>query len=535
MHKKFTYTAADYGLDDAKLDVVVERLRAIVGDEHVITGDATREFGDPFSPDTWTDLIPPAVVQPASTEEVQAIVRLANDLDVPLWTNSQGRNNGYGGSAPRLPGSIVVNLRRMNRVLEVNDDLAYVVVEPGVSYNELYAHLRAVGSTLWADVPDLGWGSVVGNALDHGIGYSKHGNHADAVCGMEVVLADGSLLRTGMGAMPNNDTFHLTRRGYGPSADSIFMQSNFGIVTSIGYWCMREPEIYMPCWAFLESDEQVADFMDALRPLMQDGTIPNIPSMFNALGAIGFVGDHDRATVYQGDGPVPQDVAEAYAREHIGIQAWNMRFALYGAETVVDAQFAVIKQALERVPGVTIVGTRFPGSDLPVEQFDQNLKVQACVPDMSMIEATKFGVSGTGGHMTFSSLVPLTGESAVHVRDLVRSRVEGVGLDYTATFIIFPRHVVHVAVIVFDLETEGADHAYETCREMIAELGAMGYAEYRAHVDYMDLVASLFDFNDHAQLRFNERLKDALDPNGVLSPGKQGIWPQRLRSLEGRG
>ena len=87
-------------------------------------------------------------------------------------------------------------------------------------------------------VPDLGWGSVVGNALENGATYLPTGSDMAAACGMEVVLPSGELLRTGMGAMPGNRAWHVYKRSLGPSLDTLFMQSNFGIVTKMGVWLM---------------------------------------------------------------------------------------------------------------------------------------------------------------------------------------------------------------------------------------------------------------------------------------------------------
>ena len=73
--------------------------------------------------------------------------------------------------------------KRMNQVLALDDESCFALLEPGVTYFGLYEAIRDQGKKLWVDVPDLGGGSVLGNTLDRGVGYTPYGDHFGMHCG----------------------------------------------------------------------------------------------------------------------------------------------------------------------------------------------------------------------------------------------------------------------------------------------------------------------------------------------------------------
>jgi 4-cresol dehydrogenase (hydroxylating) len=115
------------------------------------------------------------------------------------------------------------------------------------------------------------------------------------------------------------------------------------------------------------------------------------------------------------------------------------------------------------------------------------------------------------------------------MRGLIEDRAK---LDYLgALLMVNARTFIHITMVLFDTTNERQVRgAYETSKLLVREAAERGYGEYRAHLDFMDLAADQYSFGDHAYRRFTETIKDAVDPNGILAPGKQGIWPASMRT-----
>jgi 4-cresol dehydrogenase (hydroxylating) len=504
-------------------------MASIVGRAHVIDSDSElTEYADPFAPGPQEQrFIASAVVLPASVDEIREILRVARAYGLPLWPVSTGRNFAYGGAAPRLSGSVVVDLKRMNRVLEVDERLAYALVEPGVTYFDLYAYLRERGTKLWIDPSAAGWGSVVGNTLERGFGYTPYGDHAAMQCGMEVMLANGDIMRTGMGGIEIGTTWQLYKPGFGPSYDAMFMQSNFGIVTKLGIALMPRPEAYLLAHARFRDEADLHAIVETLRPLKLDETIRNHAVIE---GAIRFAaGVSSRAQWYEGSGPMPESAVAAMVKR-LGIGRWNLRFGLYGAPAVIEAQYAIVHRAFSRVRGAEMDATRYAGDAEPVAGGDRNM---AGIPAMSAFRMLDWR-GGAGAHVDFSPICPFTGGDAMRQYLVAKSRVAEYGFDYYGGFTAGTRHLHHIVATIFNKDDpQTTDSAGDLLRVLMSDARAEGYGEYRAHLAYMDFAAAQYDFNEGALLRFSETIKDALDPDGILAPGKSGIWPRVWRDKRG--
>jgi FAD/FMN-containing dehydrogenase len=532
------------GVSESDFATALGQFEAAIGKQWVFTSDEDVDlYRDAYSP-FWgepEERKASAALAPDTVEQVQAVVRIADRYRIPIYPISTGRNLGYGGSAPNASGCIVLDLKRMNRVLEVNENNAYALVEPGVSYFDLYRYIEERGLKVWIDVPDPGWGSPMGNSLDRGGGYTTHQfrNHFDAHCGMEVVLANGELLRTGMGALPGSKAWQQYKTGFGPWIDGVFSQSNFGIVTKMGFWLMPQPDAYYTGTVLVPRHNDLVPLIQALN-LLENSRVCNGMSELSS-PAMGLPAPYDAPPL---DTAVAALIAkavdgnsndlDAYASSK-ALAAWSATLKFYGPAKAIVAQWEYAKEKFAAIPGAKFVDGDLIKLPLTAEQREKVHKVEFGIPSLSIFSMGARNANNptpTDGHQWFSPIIPRDGEAVFEANRVFAAAGRDFGLPvppFSIPFCFWERSFLFLFgfPVTHDATKNKATRvAFQRLVEIAAE---HGFGEYRTAPAYQDLIMSTYSFNNHALLRFHETLKDAVDPNGIISPGRYGIWPKNMR------
>jgi hypothetical protein len=174
---------------------------------------------DPAFPDRWADMI----VRPETTQEVSEIVKIANKYKIPMVPRGGGADL-VGGSVTE--GGILIDLTRMNQIVEINKMDFYCEVECGITWGELVSELHKKGLTTGVLGPGSGFSATIGGGLSNstaGFGSTKYGVVPDICLGVEVVLPNpqGTIIKTGAAA--NKYAKPFCRYGVAPDFTGLFM------------------------------------------------------------------------------------------------------------------------------------------------------------------------------------------------------------------------------------------------------------------------------------------------------------------------
>ena len=267
---------------------IVRQLKETLGQDRVLDSLVDRM---PYAYDaTWGEVLPEAVVLPLAAAEVSATLKIAQRERIPVV--ARGAASGLSGGAVPVEGGICLSLTRMNRILEINPDELIAVVQPGVVNMDLQEAVARFGLFFPPDPASWYMATLGGNVAENAGGPRclKYGVTKDYVLGLEVVLADGRIMRTGGRTIKNVAGYDLT---------SLFIGSEgtLGVVTEIILKLLPKPATRTTVMGAFDEIQQACQ---AVSRVITSGVLPLTTEIMD--------GDCIQAVQSQRDYGLPCDV-----------------------------------------------------------------------------------------------------------------------------------------------------------------------------------------------------------------------------------
>ena len=463
-------------------------------------------------------LMPCCVVYPIDESEIVALIKLANTDSLQLFTIARGRNFGYGEAQGTHAGQVIVDLSKMNRIVEVNETLAYATIQPGVSQQHLFEHLQKSDSRLQLDVTGAGLdASIVGNILERGFGHTDYGDRFARVVRMTGVMADGSVVKTGFGGFENANAKNTYKYGLGPMLDGLLSQSNFAIITEMTIELMPKPDKTCMFVVSAKDESALPLLVDAIRELKLSGIVNSAVHFANKARAIG-------------------------EKENRMAGFWNMSGSISGPTDMVMAKKRIVRSALKKAyPKASIwfidefmMGLASFVNRLFKISLYQPLKdawdLQKGIPTDNPLrilladESLESATIRTGDYQTcflwINAVCAADGCSVEQLYELTSSLFKEHGYAFPVTFTaINPRSLIMITNINY-LRSEDSiakAHAFsKRCHEVLIQ---NGYLPYRSGSGAFEETPE-YATGTSALLK---GIKGLVDPNYTFAPGKYRI------------
>ncbi|MCO6431163.1 MAG: FAD-binding oxidoreductase [Deltaproteobacteria bacterium] len=531
---------------NVKLKSCISAWKEALGDEFADKRPETlRRYGANLTP---YGAQPVAVLCPGDQNELRRVLEIASQHQVPLYPISRGKNWGYGAAMPSSEECAIVELSRLNRIIEVNQELAYAVVEPGVTQQQLYRYLQDHNLPLVMDVtggpPEA---SLIGNIVERGYGQTQYSDHFLFSSGMEVMLANGRTVTTGFGRFENAKTTYLYKWGIGPVLDGLFTQSNFGIVTKVGVWLMPEPEYFGVFFFQVEDETVLCQVIEKLRKLRMDGTLTAATHLANDMRVLSALQQYPWEEA-GGRFPLPEEIRKKVISRW-GISRWNCAGGLTGSKPEVLSKVKRIRRELRGLCRVRFISERMlawirrlaPLFKL-LRGVDLNQKLaifglmkgiptekptlgcywrKRCQAPASNLDP----VADSCGVQWCAPVIPATTRDLTEMLTVTREITDRCGFELNVSLnLVTPRALSCIVGIFFDKEDAEQSSAARRCNEELhSRYIELGYIPYRSGTPYFGTyikssTSPTSTFDDVCQ-----EIKKALDPANILAPGRYGI------------
>ncbi len=458
---------------------VIKKLEQIVGKEHVLT-DKTSLICYSYDA-TQRKFLPAAVVHPGSAEEISRIMALVNQHQIPIYP--RGAGSGFtGGSLPTSANGIVLGLTRLNRIIEIDEDNLVATVEPGVVTEDFQKAVEKVGLFYPPDPASLKMSTLGGNVAECAGGPRcvKYGVTKDYIIGLQIVTPTGDIIDTGGPTMKGVVGYDLTKLICGS-------EGTLAIISKIIIKLLPLPEAKKTMLVLFDSIDGAAQ---AVSSIIRNKIIP---------ATLEFMDGRTLDCVREATSLEVPDNARAVLiievdgdREYLDKQAHRIAEIIkpLGVVETRIAETPAESDALWQIRRSVSASLRRVNPD----KFNEDICVpRSRVPEMiRKIDkiSDKYGVPIVNfGH---------AGDGNIHVNIMIDSKIPG--------------------------EQEKADQAIAEVFAGALELGGTMSGEHGVGIMKAPFVNMELG---KASIDYMKTIKQALDPNNILNPGK--IFPSDVK------
>ncbi len=460
----------------------IEVFTAIAGPDYVLTDEEALKIA---SSDETEDLeyMPEVVIKPDTTEEISLVLAYCNEQIIPVTV--RGAGTGLSGGALAIHGGVVLDMRRMNRIIKLDIENFQVVTEPGVITQVLQEYVQEHGLFYPPDPSSRGSCFIGGNVAENSGGPRavKYGTVKDYVLNLEVVLANGEIIWTGANVLKNATGYNLTQLVIGS-------EGTLGVVTKI---LLRLLPAVRHNVLMLVPFRSAIDACRAVNAIMMAGITPSALEFMERDAIL-------LAMEYSGNTSIPlADDTEA----HLLIE-------LDGSET------EVLQRQAEQV--MTVLSGFETGEMLFADSYERKEVLWALRRKVG--EAVK-------NHTIYKEEDTVVPRAAL---PQLLAGVKKIGGEYGFSSVCYGHAGdgnLHVNILKGDMNEDDWNNKLPVAiRQLFTEVVKMGGTLSGEHgiglvqKGYMDTA-----FSD-AQLRLMKAIKSVFDPNCILNPGK--IFPDSL-------
>lgn len=483
------------------------------------------------------------VLEAQSVAQVQAIVVIADKNKVPIYPISGGRNWGYGSALPTTNNCVILDLSSMNRVIELNEELGYVTLEPGVTQEQLYEYIQKHDSHYMVPTTGAGpQGSIVGNALEKGYGVTPHEDHFDAVLNLKAVLPSGEMYESALSKFGGYRSDVLFRWKIGPYLEGLFAQGNIGIVVQATIALSQRPREITQFLAFID-DKHFEDAISSMASIKKNlGSLLGGVNIMNKRRLLSMI---EKKQEWMGDEILPEVHIRELAKKR-NLSDWVVMGGIYCPNEVSHGAIRFIRKEFRSVSKYTVFLDRkkvnllkrllsflpLPKLKGTVRGLERALDILEGVPNavaLALAYLKNPHKSPTHDNLSpdkdgcgliwYSPLLPI---EASFVRDYTQEITRvclSKGIEPLITLTAISERCFDSTVpILFDLNDEEEVSRARECHRLLLNLSKeMGIFPYRIDIDTM---RKEYDQAEGSCFTMMQQIKKAIDPNNIIAPGR---------------